>query len=382
MSERRRRHRASGLLAVALACVACGPAEPEAGAGQPASTAQPASTVLPASIIPPSSEPPGSSSTDAPPASSPEGGPDQSAPSPPPADVAAPTSNPSAPAAAPTPRPTRPRSTTTDAPALRVERGAGELAGRPRTWTTVLPAGQLGEVELALLVVLHGVGGGGEGMRTLGFDALAAARGVMVVYPDGVGGGWNDGRPGLEPLVDGPAVDDVGFLRELVEHAVARGADPSRIAFVGFSNGAMMAGRFACERAELVRAVVLVGGAGAPELASTCRPARPVALLQMSALDDPVVPYAGGPVASHGGRSRGTVGPAAELIGFWSETNGCVDRVEAAAPGGVVSSARCAAAPVVQRRLTRGGHQWFAGPDLDATAAAWSFLISLEPPAL
>ena len=75
-----------------------------------------------------------------------------------------------------------------------------------------------------LLVALHGgTGSGTQFEQNSGFDQLADRYGFIVVYPDGVGIGrkgnalrtWNGGG------CCGPAarqqVDDVGFIRQLVE---------------------------------------------------------------------------------------------------------------------------------------------------------------------
>lgn len=63
-------------------------------------------------------------------------------------------------------------------------------------------------------------------MRSTGFEPLALAHGAVVAYPDAMGGAWNDGRPGVDPVVPG-ALDDVRFLRLLIDETGARtGADP------------------------------------------------------------------------------------------------------------------------------------------------------------
>ena len=43
------------------------------------------------------------------------------------------------------------------------------------------------------------------------FDAKADAKGFIVVYPDGIGHNWNDGRGTANPNID-----DVGFIRQLI----------------------------------------------------------------------------------------------------------------------------------------------------------------------
>ena len=72
----------------------------------------------------------------------------------------------------------------------------------------------------SLLIVLHGVNGRGANMRSMGFEPSAAANGTVVVYPDAVGGSWNDGRVGMEPMQAGMVTDDVAFLRALIDEMI------------------------------------------------------------------------------------------------------------------------------------------------------------------
>src|SRR6476661_4640660 len=78
--------------------------------------------------------------------------------------------------------------------------------------------------RLPLVVVLHGAGGSGRGVAAgTGFSAEADRRGFVAVYPDGIDGGWSDGR--------GPdAADDVAFMRTLLDTLAGElRTDPDRI---------------------------------------------------------------------------------------------------------------------------------------------------------
>jgi pimeloyl-ACP methyl ester carboxylesterase len=78
---------------------------------------------------------------------------------------------------------------------------------------------------------------------------------------------WNDGwptAPGDEPP------DDLRFLAALIDALVAElGVDRGRVFAAGFSNGASIVYRLACERPELVAAAAPVAGA-LPRQASRC----------------------------------------------------------------------------------------------------------------
>lgn len=142
--------------------------------------------------------------------------------------------------------------------------------------------------------------------------------------PDAFGGAWNDGRPGADPVVPGGAVGDVRFLRLVIDEIGARTAvDPRRVAVVGFSNGAVMAGRVACELADRVAAVAVVGGTAGQGFEQSCRPVRPVAMMAVAGSNDRTVPYGGGRVADWGTRRRGFVAAVVDFFAFRRTQAGC-----------------------------------------------------------
>ena len=104
--------------------------------------------------------------------------------------------------------------------------------GRDRTYHLYVPPNLEPGTPVPLLVALHGgTGWGTQFEQNSGFDQLADRYGFIVVYPDGVGVGrngtalrtWNGGG------CCGPAarqeVDDVGFIRQLVEQLRTRALD-------------------------------------------------------------------------------------------------------------------------------------------------------------
>jgi len=258
------------------------------------------------------------------------------------------------------------------------------LDGQKRRWMTIVPPSDAGAPATGAVIVLHGVGGRGPDMRpTVALEPLASPEGVVLVFPDAVGGAWNDGRPGADAVVAGVTVDDVRFLRLVIEETVARtGAPPARVAVVGFSAGAVMASRLACDAADRVSAMVLVGGSAGQGFQDSCRPARPVATMLVAGSADPTVPYGGGRVADWGTRKRGFVAPVEDVFAFWSAQGGCgpVTLQAALGPAAVVSEARAAGCragtAVVRVKVNGGGHEWFRDPRFDTTGAAWQFVWS------
>jgi polyhydroxybutyrate depolymerase len=245
-----------------------------------------------------------------------------------------------------------------------------DVDGVSRRWTVVVPPGPPAS---AVMVVLHGVGGRGADMRSAGFEPFAAGKGVVLAYPDALGGAWNDGRPGADPVVPGAPVDDERFLRLLIDETVARtGADAGRVALVGFSNGAVMASRLACDLADRVSAMALIAGTAGQGFERSCRPSRPLAVMMAAGVNDAIVPYAGGRIANWGTKRRGYLAGVDELFAFWRGHNGCTSTQTT---GVETRGTDCrSGAPVVRYRVSTGVHEWYRSPRFDTTAAVWDFV--------
>lgn len=237
-----------------------------------------------------------------------------------------------------------------------------------------------------LVIVLHGFLGRGASMRRkTGFDGLAAQHGFIVVYPDGVRRRWNDGRGA------GDRVDDIGYLSKLIRTFVASGqADPTRIFLVGHSNGGGMAMRMACERAEMIRGIVVV--ATKSPLKGRCRNGKPVPAMFIHGTKDPISPHKG-----RAGASRlGGAYSSARTLQFWQDRNRCkgvaetrtIDNADDGTTAQYVRYADCVAG-LIYVQINGHGHDW-PGPlgrsdfvqgaatqEVDAAAISWWFFNSL-----
>lgn len=192
--------------------------------------------------------------------------------------------------------------------------------GEARTAHVLAPRRDAGSPP-ALLLLLHGRFGTGEQMlRLAGIDARP---GLVVVAPDGHRRSWASGR-GMTPA-DRAGVDDIAFLRALVDAVVARhGADRARVFVAGMSNGGFMAARLACEAPDLVAGIAMVGATSGEGLARGCQAGRPVSVLLIHGTADPLVGADG-----TAPRAVGRIMGAAETARFWGAQEGCA---AAAAP--------------------------------------------------
>jgi polyhydroxybutyrate depolymerase len=269
-----------------------------------------------------------------------------------------------------------------------LKEGSLESGGRTRTYAWWGP----GKHGAPLVLALHGRGGDGKGMERLsGFTAIARREGFTVVFPDGVGDSWHDGRD------EGPAaeqgVDDVAFLTALIDDFVARGSDPRRVFVTGMSNGAFMTVTLVCRAADKLAGAVAVAGDLSTKLSKDCAPSRPVPLALIMGTKDPLVPFAGGQVA----RRNGEILSADASARFFATRFGCeaepvVEWLPDTAPDDGTRTSRlrwsgCQGGVHVELyAVENGGHTWPSGwqylpeswigktaKDFSASEEAWRF---------
>ncbi|GAA1476378.1 PHB depolymerase family esterase [Nocardioides aestuarii] len=167
-----------------------------------------------------------------------------------------------------------------------------------RPFRLQVPASYDGGRPVPLVVGLHGWGGDGARIGgQLGLTTSTDSRGWLLALPDGTVDSrgrrfWNASAACCN--LDGAAVDDVAYLSHVVEAVAADYAvDPARVYVAGLSNGGFMAHRLACERSDLVSAVVAVAGTTAAD-PPACTPTEGVSVLQVHGTADAVIRYEGG----------------------------------------------------------------------------------------
>ena len=209
-----------------------------------------------------------------------------------------------------------------------------------------------------LLVLLHA---SGESPFVMADESqagqLAAREGVIVALPPARHHRWNVMVSAGDPIT--PSAD-VAYVMGLIDRLAADlPIDRSRVFVAGFSIGAVMSERVACQFADRVTAVAL--NAGAP-WSDECAPSRPVPILVMHGTAD----------------STFRIGLAGQVVAQWRTADGCTGAPVVTKLSGIATSEmhdHCADGVSVQYvRYEGAGHRWFANPD--ATDVMWSFFAA------
>jgi len=275
-----------------------------------------------------------------------------------------------------------------------------EHDGLNREYFVFLPSSYDGERAHPMAIFMHGYGGtatGTEAEVTQGLNQYAEEYGYVMVYPQGtwfmstMAGAdpwevtsWNHISDGFDTGPDGPICtpdaqrvpcppecgdcgqcgwsscnDDVGFLRALVAEVTNNWRlDTARLHITGFSNGAMMANRIACEASDLFASVALVGGR--LERGFECTPAQPLPLLQINGGADEAVP-ADGRKSSGGWFFAST----ASITRHWNEGQACaLESADWSSPVIEDENVQCSIAcddtghPAIDCLWPDGNHRW------------------------
>ena len=164
-----------------------------------------------------------------------------------------------------------------------------------------------------LLVSLHGLGASLRKVeQQQHWSTLSMQQGFVLVWGAGYEGSWNAGP--CCGAASRKGVDDLGYLDTVLAISEALHAvDPHRIELAGFSNGAMMAYRYACGRPGRIAGVLAVAGTNT----APCVPSNATAILVVHGSADPTVPLAG---IRYSNSLRTSLPPARRAASQWQAT--------------------------------------------------------------
>lgn len=238
-----------------------------------------------------------------------------------------------------------------------------DVGGVVRKALVYIPSGVRSDAPA--FVAVHGYTGSAPAMiRRTSYIDLAERNGWILAFPQGLKyadgqNAWNAGSCcGGAPTA---GTSDVKFITTLGQRLVSQyHADPSRLFFHGYSNGAMLGYRVACQTDQPFSGFALLSGT----LVSPCRKTSRVPILAVHGLRDGTVPFSG---------SRWRVSlqtelpPVTKTIDTMATLNGCKGKLSSRTPKSAairVYSAKCPASATVQLvTVSTMSHQWTEDSD-------------------
>ncbi len=249
--------------------------------------------------------------------------------------------------------------------------------GLERSYLLHIPPGLSPGAPVPLVLVFHGHRMNADYILAVtGFDTLADAQQFIVAYPNGTGSAellsFNAG------LCCGSAeknnIDEAAFVRGILSDLEGIAAvDPRRIFVTGFSNGAMLAYRLACELSDTIAAVAPVAG---NLVYDPCRPPGKVSVLHIQGLSDASAPYAEDDLEPDWDPAIRSVQVS---VALWASLDGCAgfpyDTREGIATHTVYAA--CAGGTAVELYSLHGiGHVWPPDSLWPASRVIWDFFAA------
>ncbi len=254
--------------------------------------------------------------------------------------------------------------------------------------------------KVPLLFVFHGGGGNPLSMdRRLGFTKLARKEKFIVVYPAGVGGNWNDGRETKATQAHREKINDVGFVRAIIDNLSEEyPVDQDRIFATGPSNGGIFSHYVGANLSGKFAAIAPVIGGIADPFYKRFNPGEPVSVFIIQGADDKITPYDGqGEIGFGRRKNRGKIISTDAAIALWTRQNEIKTQPIAGSLPDIDSNDGCTVETYLWKngknntsvklfKLNGGGHTWAGGAqylpkrlvgnvcrDFNATNVIWDF---------
>ena len=218
-------------------------------------------------------------------------------------------------------------------------------------------------------------------------DAADTA-GFIVVYPDAIPPGFNTGLflTGWPPL---PVhVDDVGYISALIDTLKAHyDIDMKRVYSCGYSNGAIMTFKLACQLGHRFAAGASVSGVLIDPVINNVNLNHSFPILMCHGTEDQIIYYNGGPETM--------IWPVEQTLNFFIQNNNCLLTPDTLSIPDTCTTDSCTiqkinytdcadSVQVVLYKVINGGHSWpqgaFTGPragntnrDINANVELWNF---------
>lgn len=261
--------------------------------------------------------------------------------------------------------------------------------GMKRMFIVHLPP-SYSQQPLPLVINYHGYDNTAARMESYtNMGAEADKENFIVVFPQGALDTANPPKPSWNAGIGaaGPtgAADDVQFTRDMLSYLQKNFCvDTQRIYVTGYSIGASMAYRIACELNNQIAALATVEGAFYHIPPNGCQATRPIPVLEIHGLADQLAPYDGAPPKLS----------VQTFLNLWFAIDHCNTSVsqtifqQADVTG--IKWPNCANGTVIEHyKISDGGHVWpgsatpmpslgFTTHTIDANVVIWNFFRAFK----
>jgi polyhydroxybutyrate depolymerase len=249
--------------------------------------------------------------------------------------------------------------------------------GLARHYLLHIPPGLSAGSPVPLALVFHGHRMNGDAMVAMtGFNTLSDTNQFIVAYPNGTGPAealsFNAGLCCGFAVTN--ALDEAAFVRAILSDLEGFLAiDPARVYVSGFSNGAMLAYRLACELSDTIAAIAPVAGNLGYE---PCRPRGKVSVLHIQGLSDDSSPFADDDRSPD---LHPDIRSVQGSVALWASFDGCAGLPEETRNGIATHWVypECAAGTVVELYSLHGvGHIWPPESTWPVSRTIWEFFAA------
>jgi polyhydroxybutyrate depolymerase len=207
---------------------------------------------------------------------------------------------------------------------------------------------------------------------------IADTANFIVITPQAIGSflgtAWNSGAS-MSGMQLNETVNDLGFINALIDSVSAHyNIDQRRIYATGFSMGAFMCYRLACQLGNRIAAIAPVSGTMGTSL--ICQPSRPIPICHFHGTADQTISYTANQYGTN----------VDSTLKYWVNYNQCntLPQIESmpdiATDGFTVEHYTYSngnyGSTIEHYKVIGGGHQWIYTPvnDIDYTSLIWKFL--------
>ncbi|MBL4652786.1 MAG: T9SS type A sorting domain-containing protein [Flavobacteriales bacterium] len=255
--------------------------------------------------------------------------------------------------------------------------------GFDRAFIVHIPAVYSSNDTVPLVFALHGLGDVASNFESfMGMNAVADTANFIVVYPQALVDPFTNNQTAFSSYINYlSSVDDVGLINYLIDTLITQfNIDTTRVYATGFSMGAFMTHRLACQLSNRLTAVASVSGQMALQLPDICNPTKEIPMMHIHGTADGTVRY--------NGYDSLQMLSVDSTLAIWQINNGCsssptsVSILPDNAPDNFITTAYrwidCNNnSEILLYKVDSTDHQWLYSPanDFDTATEIWKFFM-------